>query len=312
VETRKRARKPALKRRRKSAKAQLVPKVMYEDPSFMESLQARPLRILAEYLDPLARLRRENIGDTIVMFGSARVQSRQKALTHLHAVQARAPRKLTPAWRTKLTAARSLVHMSRYYEEARELARRITSWAMTLGNQPRRFVICSGGGPGIMEAANRGASEAGGPSVGLSIQLPHEQSSNPYISPDLNFYFHYFFMRKLWFAQMAKALIVFPGGFGTMDELWEMLTLLQTNKLSSHHLILIYGREYWDKVLNWHHMVSTGMINEREYRMLQFADSVDEAFTHVRRDLEAHHLILDSEGEPAAHPHQLIPNIMRP
>ena len=163
-----------------------------------------------------------------------------------------------------------------------------------------------------MEAANRGAYEAGGPSVGLSIQLPHEQSSNPYISPELNFYFHYFFMRKLWFSQMAKALIVFPGGFGTMDELWEMLTLLQTNKLSSHHLILIYGRKYWDKVLDWRHMVRTGMINEKEYKLLQFADSVDEAFDHVRRDLEAHHLVLDSEGEPRNHPHQLIPNIMRP
>jgi uncharacterized protein (TIGR00730 family) len=163
-----------------------------------------------------------------------------------------------------------------------------------------------------MEAANRGAAEAGGPSIGLSIQLPHEQSSNPYISPELNFYFHYFFMRKLWFAQMAKALIVFPGGFGTMDELWEMLTLLQTNKLSSHHLILIYGREYWDQVLNWRHMVRTGMINEKEYKLLQFADSVDEAFDHVRRDLEAHHLILDSEGELPKRPHQLIPNVMRP
>jgi uncharacterized protein (TIGR00730 family) len=289
-----------------------VPPLMYEDPSFMESLQARPLRILAEYLDPLARLRQENIGDTIVMFGSARVQSREKSLANLHAIQKRAPQKRSAEWRTKITAARSLVQMSRYYEDARELSRRITSWAMTLGIEPRRFVICSGGGPGIMEAANRGASEARGPSVGLSIQLPHEQSSNPYISPELNFYFHYFFMRKLWFAQMAKALIVFPGGFGTMDELWEMLTLLQTNKLSSHHLILIYGREYWDKVVNWRHMVRTGMINQKEYKLLQFADSVDEAFDHVRRDLEAHHLILDPEGEPARRPHQLIPNVMRP
>jgi uncharacterized protein (TIGR00730 family) len=309
-------RKPVIsgpkKRRPKLIEGQPVPDLMYKDPAFMESLPARPLRILAEYLDPMARLRLENIGDTIVMFGSARVQSRENALAHLHAVQAKAPKKRTPEWRIKISAARSLVQMSRYYEDARELSHRITSWAMTLGSEPRRFVICSGGGPGIMEAANRGASEAGGPSVGLSIQLPHEQSSNRYISPELNFYFHYFFMRKLWFAQMAKALIVFPGGFGTMDELWEMLTLLQTNKLSSHHLILIYGRKYWDKVLNWRQMVRTGMINEKEYKLLQFADSVDEAFDHVRRDLEAHHLILDSEGDPAKHPHQLIPNVMRP
>ena len=312
MKKRARVKKQPGKRRKNRVKGLPIPKLMYQDPSFMESLPARPLRILAEYLDPLARLRQENVGDTIVMFGSARVQSREKALAQLHTLQNNAPKKRTPEWRSKITAARSLLHMSRYYEEARELSHRITSWAMTLGNEPRRFVICSGGGPGIMEAANRGASEAGGPSVGLSIQLPHEQSSNPYISPELNFYFHYFFMRKLWFAQMAKALIVFPGGFGTMDELWEMLTLLQTNKLSSHHLILIYGREYWDKVLSWRHLVRTGMINEKEYKMLQFADSVDEAFDHVRRDLEAHHLILDSEGEPPRRPHQLIPNVMRP
>jgi uncharacterized protein (TIGR00730 family) len=200
----------------------------------------------------------------------------------------------------KVRAARSIVEMSRYYEEARELSRRITEWSMTLGTRPKRFVICSGGGPGIMEAANRGAAEAGGSSVGLSIQLPHEQRPNSYISPDLNFCFHYFFMRKLWFAQMAKALIVFPGGFGTMDELWELLTLLQTNKLSSHHLILIYGRKYWDRVLNWRHMVQSGTINETEYKLLQFADTVDEAFEHVRRDLETHHLNLDAEWETLA------------
>ena len=147
-----------------------------------------------------------------------------------------------------------------------------------------------------MEAANRGAAEAGGHSIGLSIQLPHEQLPNPYISEELNFCFHYFFMRKLWFAQMAKALIVFPGGFGTMDELWEMLTLMQTGKLSSRHLILIYGRKYWDQVLNWHHMVRTGTINQREYRLLQFADTVDEAFERVRADMEAYHLVLDPDS----------------
>ena len=204
MKKRARVKKQPGKRRKNRVKGLPIPKLMYQDPSFMESLPARPLRILAEYLDPLARLRQENVGDTIVMFGSARVQSREKALAQLHALQNKAPKKRTPEWRSKITAARSLLHMSRYYEEARELSHRITSWAMTLGNEPRRFVICSGGGPGIMEAANRGASEAGGPSVGLSIQLPHEQSSNPYISPELNFYFHYFFMRKLWFAQMRS------------------------------------------------------------------------------------------------------------
>jgi uncharacterized protein (TIGR00730 family) len=272
-------------------------KLAYEDPRFMESFAARPLRILAEYFDPLTRLRQANVADTIVMFGSARIHSREQALVHLEQLRRQARGRRTGEWREKISAARSNVEMSRYYEDARALSRRITTWSMTLGMHPKRFVICSGGGPGIMEAANRGAAEAGGSSVGLSIQLPHEQRSNPYITPELNFCFHYFFMRKLWFAQMAKALIVFPGGFGTMDELWEMLTLLQTDKLSCHHLILIYGRKYWDKVLNWRHMVRTGTISDREYKLLQFADSVDEAFDRVRSQMEAHHLALDANWD---------------
>jgi len=267
----------------------------YKDKKFMESLGARPLRILAEYLDPLSRLRKEKVADTIVMFGSARIHSREHALAHLEDIQRKSRGRRNGEWRPKIAAARADLQMSNYYEEARELSKRITQWALTLGTNPKRFVICSGGGPGIMEAANRGAAEAGGSSIGLSIQLPHEQRPNPYISPELNFYFHYFFMRKLWFAQMAKALIVFPGGFGTMDELWEMLTLMQTGKLSSHHLILIYGRKYWDKVLNWQHMVRTGTINEREYKLLEFADTVDEAFEHVRADMEKNHLLLEED-----------------
>lgn len=267
----------------------------YQDRVFMESTAARPLRILAEYIDPINRLRRAGVGDTIVMFGSARIQPRDRALAQLRRVQSAARGRRTPEWNTKVGAAKSIVGMSRYYEEARELSRRITAWAMTLGAQPKRFVICSGGGPGIMEAANRGAAEAGGSSIGLSIQLPHEQRPNPYISPDLNFCFHYFFMRKLWFAQMAKALIVFPGGFGTMDELWEMLTLMQTGKVSSRHLILIYGRKYWNRVVSWRHMVRSGTVSEKEFKMLQFTDTVDDAFDHVRGEMEKYHLALDVE-----------------
>ncbi|MGH9691711.1 MAG: TIGR00730 family Rossman fold protein [Candidatus Acidiferrales bacterium] len=274
-----------------------MPNLAYEDRRFMESLGARPLRILAEYFDPLIRLRRATVGDTIVMFGSARIQPRDRAMADLQRIRQKARGRKTSEWRLKVRAARSIVEMSRYYEEARELSRRITEWSMTLGQHPKRFVICSGGGPGIMEAANRGAADAGGSSVGLSIQLPHEQRPNGYISPELNFCFHYFFMRKLWFAQMAKALIVFPGGFGTMDELWEMLTLMQTGKLPSEHLILIYGRKYWDKVVNWHYMKESGTISAREYKLLQFADNVDEAFEHVRREMETHHLVLDGEWE---------------
>jgi uncharacterized protein (TIGR00730 family) len=267
----------------------------YQDRVFMESTAARPLRILAEYIDAIDRLRRAGVGDTIVMFGSARIQPRDRALAHLKKLRAAARGSRTRQWNSKIGVARSIVGMSRYYEEARELSRRITAWAMTLGAQPKRFVICSGGGPGIMEAANRGAAEAGGSSIGLSIQLPHEQRPNPYISPDLNFNFHYFFMRKLWFAQMAKALIVFPGGFGTMDELWEMLTLMQTGKLSPRHLVLIYGRKYWNKVVDWRHLVRSGTVSEREFRMLQFTDTVDDAFDHVRGQMEKYHLALDGE-----------------
>jgi uncharacterized protein (TIGR00730 family) len=265
----------------------------YRDALFIESVAARPVRILTEYLDPLVRLRREEVGDTIVMFGSARIVGRDRALAHLRRLKGLSG-KQTARRRMALRDARAALSMSRYYEEARELARRITAWSLTLGEHPRRFVICSGGGPGIMEAANRGAAEAGGKTVGLSIELPHEQWPNAYISPGLNFQFHYFFMRKLWFAQLAKALIVFPGGFGTMDELWEMLTLMQTGKLQRRNLILIYGRRYWNRVIDWREMLNWGTINRREYNLLQFADSVDEAFDRIRKGLEEFHMSPDS------------------
>jgi uncharacterized protein (TIGR00730 family) len=265
----------------------------YRDALFMESIAARPVRILTEYLDPLVRLRREEVGDTIVMFGSARIVGRDRALAHLRRLKS-LQGKQTPRRRIALRDARAALSMSRYYEEARELARRITAWSLTLGDRPRRFVICSGGGPGIMEAANRGAAEAGGKTVGLSIELPHEQWPNSYISPGLNFQFHYFFIRKLWFAQLAKALIVFPGGFGTMDELWEMLTLMQTGKLQRRNLILIYGRRYWNRVIDWREMLNWGTINRREFDLLQFADSVDEAFDRIRSGLEEFHMSPDT------------------
>ena len=218
--------------RQPKLKPQHAPKPPHEDLEFLQSTPARPLRILAEYLQPMMQLKKENIGDTIVMFGSARIESRETALSRLTRLKNRKVTKLRDGalakHRLALKGAKSALEMSRYYEEARQLSHKITAWASSLGPKPRRFVICSGGGPGIMEAANRGAYDAGGKSIGLSIELPHEQFSNAYISPELSLNFHYFFMRKLWFAQIAKALIVFPGGFGTMDELWEMMTLLQT------------------------------------------------------------------------------------
>lgn len=272
----------------------------YRDPVFMDSLPARPVRIITEYIDPLERLRREKVGDTIVMFGSARIHSRELALAQLSRLRKRKGSNSTPEHRAAVSDAKAALDMSRYYEEARELSRKITTWAMTLGDRPRRFVICSGGGPGIMEAANRGAADAGGKSIGLSIELPHEQRPNDYISPELSLMFHYFFMRKLWFAQLAKALIVFPGGFGTMDELWEMLTLMQTGKLHRRNLILIYGRKYWDRVLDWKHMLRCGTISRRDYALLEFADTVDEAFRRVRHGVDKYHLEPDTLLKSAA------------
>jgi len=275
-----------------------APKVAHQDQKFLNSVPARPIRILGEYIHPLVQLKNEGIGDTIVMFGSARIESHETAQARYTRLKRRKIGKLSEAQLSKhraaLRNAKSSLEMSRYYEEARELARRITSWAMSLGDNPRRFVICSGGGPGIMEAANLGAAEAGGKSIGLSIQLPHEQRPNDYISPELSFMFHYFFMRKLWFSQLAKALIVFPGGYGTMDELWEMLTLMQTGKLQRRNLILIYGRKYWDRVLDWKHMLRCGTIDKHEYGLLEFADTVDQAFERVRNGLEMHHMKPDA------------------
>jgi uncharacterized protein (TIGR00730 family) len=281
----------------KRLKRQHAPKAPHENSAFMRSTPARPIRILAEYLHPLAQLKKEGVGDTIVMFGSARIESHETAAaryTHLKGAKTRRMSKLKlKHHHAALREAKSAVEMSRYYEEARQLSHRLTTWALSLGPRPRRFVVCSGGGPGIMEAANRGAYDAGGKSIGLSIELPHEQFANPYISPELSFNFHYFFMRKLWFAQIAKALIVFPGGFGTMDELWEMMTLSQTGKMPKHTLILIYGRKYWNDILNLKAMVRWGTINQDEFDQLQFADNVDEAFEVIRSGLEQYHMQVD-------------------
>src|ERR1700692_3352353 len=275
-----------------------APKAPHEDPDFLQSTPARPLRILAEYIHPYVQLKKEGIGDTIVMFGSARILPRDLALARDNRLKLLPAHKIPAINRVKHRAAvrraKSLLEMSRYYEEARQLSRRSTAWAMTLGPRPRRFVVCSGGGPGIMEAANRGATEAGGKSIGLSIELPHEQFAHAYISPELSFNFHYFFMRKLWFAQIAKALIVFPGGFGTLDELWEIMTLSTTGKMPKHTIIIIYGRKYWNEVLKLKNMVRWGTISQADFDNLQYADSVDEAFDKIRMGLEKYHM----QGDP--------------
>jgi uncharacterized protein (TIGR00730 family) len=229
--------------------------IAYLNESFLTSEAARPLRIIAEYIEPREALHREHIKDTIVFFGSARL--------------------------------RETGPLGRYYQEARALARLITEWAMSLPSSARHYVVCSGGGGGIMEAANRGAADAGGRSIGLNISLPHEQRPNAYITPGLAFEFHYFFMRKLWFAHLAKALIVFPGGFGTLDELMEILTLAQTHKLERKIPILLYGESYWKEIINFEALVRHEVISKQDLELFSFIDEPGAAFARLQRLLTA-------------------------
>jgi hypothetical protein len=260
----------------------------YENPDFINSPDGRLIRIMAEFSEPLARFRHEKIQDTVVFFGSARFHGLETANQALELLDASHPDELRKR-------AESAIDMARYYEEARELAYRLTKWAMTLKVRRERFVVTSGGGPGIMEAANRGAHEAGGKTIGLNIKLPYEQAPNPYVTPALNFEFHYFFMRKYWFAYLAKALVVYPGGFGTLDELFEILTLAQTNKLAKKITIILYGSSYWNAILNMDVLVETGAISPHDRNLFRMADSPDEAFAILQSELIEHHL--DREGK---------------
>jgi uncharacterized protein (TIGR00730 family) len=262
----------------------------YLNQAFLESGDARPIRILAEYLEPLRRFKQQKIQDTVVFFGSARVDSRERAERALATLRARGERDADEQYEKELTKSRKAVEWARYYEDARELAGLLTAWSMTLPFENHRFVVTSGGGPGIMEAANRGAREAGGKTIGLNIRLPYEQGANPYITEGLHFEFHYFFMRKFWFAYLSKALVIFPGGFGTLDELFEILTLVQTDKLSKKIGVVLYGREYWDQVLDLKPMAEWGAINAKDLELLHYADTPADAFQHLRDHLIAHHL----------------------
>jgi uncharacterized protein (TIGR00730 family) len=272
----------------------------YLDPEFLESEEARPLRILAEYLEPLRRFKEQKIQDTVVFFGSARVDSRESAERALKTLRARGVSAEDLQYESLLSKGRKAVEWARYYEDARELARLFTAWTLSLQSENHRFVVTSGGGPGIMEAANRGAREAGGKTIGLNIRLPFEQGANPYITDGLHFEFHYFFMRKFWFAYLSKALVVFPGGFGTLDELFEVLTLVQTDKLSKQIGVVLYGREYWEQVLDLRPMAEWGAIAEKDLELLHYADTPVDAFEHLRDHLIAHHLDPPTPQEAAA------------
>ena len=271
----------------------------YENPEFLHSADARPIRILAEYLEPARRFKKENIQDTVVFFGSARVHSReaaQQALLKLSSSKGRKPAGHAAA----LKRSRKAVEWARYYEEARELSRLLTTWSRAIESEHHRFVVTSGGGPGIMEAANRGAREAGGKTIGLNIRLPFEQGPNPYITEGLHFEFHYFFMRKFWFAYLAKALVIFPGGFGTLDEMFEILTLSQTRKLSKKLLVVLYGSDYWNEVLDLRPLAEWGAIDEKDLDLLFRADSPEEAFAALREHLVNYHMVPATAQETKA------------
>ena len=241
--------------------------VAYLNEKFLNSPDARAIRILSEFLEPLAHFRRENIRDTVVFFGSARI--------------------------------RETGPMANYYQDARSLARLLTEWAEQFANSTHRFVVCSGGGPGIMEAANRGASEAGGKTIGLNIGLPFEQFPNAYITPELSFEFHYFFMRKFWFAYLSKALVVFPGGFGTLDEMMEILTLTQTQKLAKKITIVLYGSAYWKEIVNFDALIRHGMISPQDLELFRYADTPQAAFDLLKAGLEMYAQQAETPEMPA-------------
>ncbi len=271
------------------AKKNMVEKA-YKNLEFLTSRDARTIRILSEYYEPLARLQRNNIADTVVFFGSARLKSEKDAKKELNLIKKSAKGKKSKVYDRKITYAEKVLEMSRYYEDAVELSKRLTEWSMNLPTNEHRFIVASGGGPGIMEAANKGASMAGGPTVGLNISIPFEQFVNKYVQPELAFEFHYFFMRKFWFVYLAKALIIFPGGFGTLDELMEVLTLVQTEKLEKDMKIIVYDEAFWKKVINFDALVEMGTINKEDLELFTFANTVDEAFEEISSYLTDNYL----------------------
>jgi hypothetical protein len=280
----------------------------YENPDFVNSPDGRILRIMAEYQEPLGRFRRERIQDTVVFFGSARFRALDVAAANFELLAntgSREPAAEQPASfeevehgrasGARLRLAGAAIEMAAYYEDARTLANMLATWAKSLPGPRHRFVVTSGGGPGIMEAANRGAYEAGAKTIGLNIKLPFEQMPNPYITPSLNFDFHYFFMRKYWLVYLAKALVIFPGGFGTLDEMFEILTLAQTQKLAKKITVVIFGAAYWKSVMNLDVLAEKGAIASADLSLFHFADTPEQAFEILKEDLTKNHLNSDFE-----------------
>ena len=239
----------------------------YKNLDFLNSKDARIVRILSEYLYPKAQFEEEKVTNTIVIFGSARAPS---------------PEELS----SKEERSKNL-KLAEYYEATRILSKRLTEWSKNLNQEDQKYVICSGGGPGIMIAANRGAREAEGKTATFRISLPFENSPNPYVSPELDFEFHYFFTRKFWFSYLAKALVIMPGGFGTLDEFFEILTLIQTEKMKKNLPIVLFGKEYWNKLINFETLVEYGAIDSKDLDLFFLTSSVDKAYEYVTSSLNS-------------------------
>ncbi len=281
-------------------------KKAYHDPGFMNSPDARVLRIMAEYLEPVTRLRQNNVDGSIVMFGSARIYPKpeiERAIASLEKQIEGAGDDVPADLQQQMKVQQNKLKMARYYDDAVELAQRLTEWSklITRPGSPESFLICSGGGPGIMEAANRGAHKAGGESIGLNISLPFEQVPNQYASASLNFEFHYFFMRKLFFMSLANAVVIFPGGFGTLDELMETLTLVQTGKVTKDLPIVLYGKEFWEKSVNFDYLVDMGVISKDDLDLFHWVDTVDEAFTFLSTELTRFHDLKSERPKDPGH-----------
>ena len=268
-------------------KAMVVP--AYNNPEFIDSAGARELRILSEFIEPKLRFNKNKIIDTIVFFGSARIKSEKEAKAKLREIK-RSEKKTSRKYKTELAQAEKMLVMSRYYEEAVELSKRLTEWSMKLSEDEKRFIVCSGGGPGIMEAANKGAKLAGGDSIGLNISIPFEQFGNRFLKPESTYEFHYFFMRKFWFVYLAKALIVFPGGFGTLDEFMEVITLMQTKKIKKNMKVIMYDEKFWKEIINFDKLIEYGTVGKSDLKLFDFCSSIDEVFEKVTTHFKKYYL----------------------